>query len=183
MQKMGSALILIILGLIVLGFPLLGLIPFSLITGFIVLILGIGLILGGIAEMGESAGMGILEVILGVIALILGIGFDIQPCIIQLCSRIIGLHSWPVLDSCRYNWSNFKSRRKQMERSYSHHNRYNIPDRGSIHSKSNVFRNFNWSMVINYRYFNAFHERLKQIKISNTLSYFFIFFTKFSRNF
>jgi uncharacterized membrane protein HdeD (DUF308 family) len=88
MQKMGSALILIILGLIVLGFPLLGLIPFSLITGFIVLILGIGLILGGIAEMGESAGMGILEVILAVIALILGIGFIFNP---GLFSFVAGL--------------------------------------------------------------------------------------------
>ena len=58
MQKTGTALVLIILGLIVLAFPLLGLIPLSLITGFLVLILGIGLLIGGIIQMGESAGSG-----------------------------------------------------------------------------------------------------------------------------
>lgn len=88
MQKTGMAILLIILGLIVLAFPLLGLIPFSIISGFIVLILGIGLILGGIAEMGESAGMGILELILGIIALILGIGFIFNP---GLFSFVAGL--------------------------------------------------------------------------------------------
>lgn len=88
MQKTGSAILLIILGLIVLAFPLLGLIPFSIISGFIVLILGIGLILGGIAEMGESVGMGILELILGIIALILGIGFIFNP---GLFSFVAGL--------------------------------------------------------------------------------------------
>jgi len=75
MQKMGSAIILIILGLIVLAFPLIGLVPAAVLTGFLVLILGLGLLFGGIAEMGESAGLGILEIILGIIAFILGIGF------------------------------------------------------------------------------------------------------------
>jgi len=75
MQKMGSAIVLIILGLIVLAFPLLGLVPAAVLTGFLVLILGLGLLFGGIAEMGESAGLGILEIILGIIAFILGIGF------------------------------------------------------------------------------------------------------------
>ncbi len=86
MQKTGTALVLIILGLIVLAFPLLGLIPLSLITGFLVLILGIGLLIGGIAQIGESAGSGILLIILGIIALILGIGFIFNP----------GLFSWLV---------------------------------------------------------------------------------------
>jgi len=72
---MGSAIILIILGLIVLAFPLIGLVPAAVLTGFLVLILGLGLLFGGIAEMGESAGLGILEIILGIIAFILGIGF------------------------------------------------------------------------------------------------------------
>lgn len=64
--------------------PLLGIIPLSLIAGFIVLFLGLGLILSGIATMGESFGMGILEIILGIIALVLGIGFIFNP----------GLFSW-----------------------------------------------------------------------------------------
>lgn len=93
MQKIASALILIVLGLIVLAFPLLGLIPLSLISGFIVLILGIGLLLGGIAEMGENASMGILEVILGIIALVLGIGFIVNP---GLFSWLVGFIVWIV---------------------------------------------------------------------------------------
>lgn len=93
MEKNGSAIILIILGLIVLAFPLLGIIPLSLITGFIVLFLGIGLLLAGITEMGESAGLGILEIILGIIALILGIGFIFNP---GLFSWLVGLIVWIV---------------------------------------------------------------------------------------
>lgn len=93
MEIKGSAIILIILGLIVLAFPLLGIIPLSLITGFIVLFLGIGLLLAGIAEMGESAGLGILEIILGIIALILGIGFIFNP---GLFSWLVGFIVWIV---------------------------------------------------------------------------------------
>ena len=89
MQKMGSAIILIILGLIVLAFPLLGLVPAAVLTGFIVLFLGLGLLLGGISEMGESAGLGILEIILGIIALILGIGFIFNPALFAFVAGLI----------------------------------------------------------------------------------------------
>jgi len=81
MQKMISAIILIILGLIVMAVPILGILPVALITGFLVLILGIGLLLGGIIELGESAGLGVLEIVLGVIALILGLGFIFSPAL------------------------------------------------------------------------------------------------------
>ncbi len=93
MQRNVIALILIILGLIVLAFPILGLLPISIITGFIVLILGLGLLFGGIRELGESAALGILEVILGIIALILGIGFIVNPA---LFSFVAGLLVWIV---------------------------------------------------------------------------------------
>jgi hypothetical protein len=93
MQKTGTALVLIILGLIVLAFPILGLIPLSLITGFLVLILGIGLLIGGIIQMGESVGLGILEIILGIIALIMGIGFIFNP---GLFSWLVGFIVWIV---------------------------------------------------------------------------------------
>jgi uncharacterized membrane protein HdeD (DUF308 family) len=79
--------------LIVLAFPLLGLIPLSLITGFAVLFLGVGLLLSGIAEMGESAGLGILEIIFGIIALILGIGFIFNP---GLFSWLVGFIIWII---------------------------------------------------------------------------------------
>ena len=93
MQKTGTALVLIILGLIVLAFPLLGLIPLSLITGFLVLILGIGLLIGGIVQIGESTGLGILLIILGIIALILGIGFIFNP---GLFRWVVGFIVWIV---------------------------------------------------------------------------------------
>ncbi len=89
MQKMGSAIILIILGLIVLAFPVLGLVPAAILTGFLVLFLGLGLLLGGIIEMGESAGLGILEIILGIIALILGIGFIFDPALFAFVAGLI----------------------------------------------------------------------------------------------
>jgi uncharacterized membrane protein HdeD (DUF308 family) len=94
MQKMGSAIVLIILGLIVLAFPLLGVIPIALITGFLVLILGFGLLFGGIIELGESEGLksaslGSLEIILGIIALVLGLGFIYNPSLFAITAGFI----------------------------------------------------------------------------------------------
>lgn len=93
MQKNATALIMIVLGLIILIFPMLGLIPLSLITGFIVLILGLGLLISGINDMGESKSVGIAELILGIIALVLGIGFIFSP---DLFSWLVGLIVWIV---------------------------------------------------------------------------------------
>jgi hypothetical protein len=78
-QKTGTALVLIILGLVVVAFPVLGLVSASIIYGFIILLLGIGLIVAGLWEMEESAGLGIVELVLGIIALILGIGCIFNP--------------------------------------------------------------------------------------------------------
>ena len=77
MQKMGVALILIVLGLIVIVISLLSLVPVSLISIFLLTMLGIGLILDGIYEISEIDGssLGIPLLILGIISLILGIGF------------------------------------------------------------------------------------------------------------
>lgn len=76
MQKMGVALTLIVLGLIVIVFSLLSLVPVSVISKFLLIMLGIGLILDGIYEIGEinGASLGIPILILGIISLILGIG-------------------------------------------------------------------------------------------------------------
>jgi membrane protein HdeD len=95
MQKMAIALILIILGLIVIAFPLLGLVPVVFLSGFLVLMLGIGLILAGIKEMGESEGasLGIPVLILGIIALILGIGFIFSPA---LFAWVLGFIVWII---------------------------------------------------------------------------------------
>jgi uncharacterized membrane protein HdeD (DUF308 family) len=79
MEKRKMALLLIILGIIVLAFPLLGVLPFSILTGFGVLLLGIGLILAGYVDIKTSKALGIIEIILGVLAIILGVGFIFNP--------------------------------------------------------------------------------------------------------
>ncbi len=89
MQKMGIAIILIILGLIVLAFPVLGVVPAAVITGFLVLIFGLGMLLGGLFEISESVSLGILEIILGIIALVLGIGFIFNPALFAFLAGLI----------------------------------------------------------------------------------------------
>ena len=88
MERSGSAIVLIILGIIVLLFPLLGIIPLAVLTGVAVLFLGIGLLIAGVSEMGTSAGMGIVEIILGIIALILGIGFIFNPALFSFVAAL-----------------------------------------------------------------------------------------------
>lgn len=88
MEKTGNAIILIILGLIVLAFPLLGVIPFSVLTGVAVLFLGLGLLFMGAGSMGESAVMGIIELILGFLALILGLGFIFNPALFSFVAAL-----------------------------------------------------------------------------------------------
>ncbi|MCZ3366315.1 MULTISPECIES: DUF308 domain-containing protein [Methanobacterium] len=88
MEKTGNAIILIILGLIVLAFPLLGVIPFSVLTGVAVLFLGLGLLFMGAASMGESLVMGIIELILGFLALIFGLGFIFNPALFSFVAAL-----------------------------------------------------------------------------------------------
>lgn len=73
------AIVLIILGIIVLAFPLLGVLPFSILTGLGVLFLGIGLILAGYVDIKTSKALATIEIILGVLAFILGVGFIVYP--------------------------------------------------------------------------------------------------------
>ena len=79
MRNREIGLILIFIGLIVMIFPILGVIPFSLITGFIVSFIGIGLLLASIILIEESKVWGIMAVILGILTLSLGIGFIVNP--------------------------------------------------------------------------------------------------------
>lgn len=88
MQKIGSALILIVLGLIIIAFPLLGVIPFSVLTGLAVLFLGVGLLAAGITSMGESRALGIVELTLGVLAIILGMGFIFNPSLFSFVAAV-----------------------------------------------------------------------------------------------
>jgi len=79
MQKIGSALILIVLGLIIIAFPLLGVVPFSILTGLAILFLGVGLLAVGITSMDTNKSWGIAALILGILAIILGLGFIFIP--------------------------------------------------------------------------------------------------------
>jgi membrane protein HdeD len=89
MQKNSLAIILIILGIIVLAFPLLGLVPLSVLTGLGVAFLGIGLILAGFSDRVESSGLGLLEIVLGIIALVLGLGFILNPGLFSFVAGLI----------------------------------------------------------------------------------------------
>jgi len=87
-KKIGSALVLIVLGLIIIAFPVLGVIPFSVLTGLAVLFLGVGLITAGLTTLDENNGMGIVELTLGVIAIILGIGFIFNPSLFSFVAAV-----------------------------------------------------------------------------------------------
>lgn len=89
MGKNATGILLIILGLIVLALPLAGLIAVSLLTGFGVALLGIGLLIFGYRDMKESTALGVIELILGIIALILGIGFMVNPALFSFVAGLI----------------------------------------------------------------------------------------------
>lgn len=87
-RKNGSALILIVLGLIIIAFPVLGIVPFSVLTGLAVLFLGVGLITAGLTTLDENRTMGIVELTLGVLAIILGIGFIFNPSLFSIVAAV-----------------------------------------------------------------------------------------------
>ncbi len=87
-RKNGSALILIVLGLIIIAFPVLGIVPFSVLTGLAVLFLGVGLITAGLTTLDENRAMGIVELTLGVLAIILGIGFIFNPSLFSIVAAV-----------------------------------------------------------------------------------------------
>ncbi len=87
-KKIGSALVLIVLGLIIIAFPVLGIVPFGILTGLAVLFLGVGLIAAGITTLEENSAMGIVELTLGVLAIILGIGFIFNPSLFSFVAAV-----------------------------------------------------------------------------------------------
>lgn len=89
MGKNAIAILLIILGLIVLAVPLLGVIPISLLVGFGVALLGLGLLFAGVVDVRESSGLGLLEIVMGILALILGLGFIVNPGLFSFVAGLI----------------------------------------------------------------------------------------------
>ncbi len=69
--------------------PLLGLIAVSILAGFALALLGIGLIVVGNGDMKRSSSLGLLEIILGIIALILGLGFIINPALFSFVAGLL----------------------------------------------------------------------------------------------
>jgi len=93
MEKKRISLIFIILGLAVIALPLLGLISVSLITGFIIIFAGLGLITGGSFDMHDTRNSRILKVGLGLILTFIGMVFAVSP---EIFSSIVGLLIWLV---------------------------------------------------------------------------------------
>lgn len=89
MKNMVTGLLAIILGLIIIAFPLAGVIAVSVLAGFAVLILAIWFLLAGIMEMESSKTVGILYVILGLIALIFAFGLIFNPALISFISGLV----------------------------------------------------------------------------------------------
>jgi membrane protein HdeD len=87
-KKIGSALVLIVLGVIIIAFPVLGVVPFAVLTGLAVLFLGVGLIAAGLTTLDENKGMGAVELTLGVLAIILGIGFIFNPSLFSFVAAV-----------------------------------------------------------------------------------------------
>jgi membrane protein HdeD len=81
MKNVVLGLLAIILGLIVLAFPLAGLVAASVLTGFVVLMIAVWLLIVGGSQMEVSKTAGILNVILGIIVLIVGIGLIFSPAL------------------------------------------------------------------------------------------------------
>ncbi|HHY00984.1 MAG TPA: DUF308 domain-containing protein [Methanothermobacter sp.] len=83
------ALLAIILGLLVMAFPLAGLVAAGVLTGFVVLMIAIWLLIVGASQMDISKTAGILNVILGIIVLIVGIGLIFSPALFAFLTAFL----------------------------------------------------------------------------------------------
>ncbi|BDZ67821.1 DUF308 domain-containing protein [Methanobacterium ferruginis] len=81
MKNVIVGILAIILGLIVLAFPLAGLVAASVLTGFVILMIAIWLLIVGGSQLETSKTAGILNLILGIIVLIIGIGLIFSPAL------------------------------------------------------------------------------------------------------
>jgi len=79
----------IILGVLVIAFPLVGVVAASFITGFAVIMLAIWFLIAGVAEMYVDRVVGILTLILGIIALIIGFGLLLNPALFAFLTGIV----------------------------------------------------------------------------------------------
>ncbi|BBL61804.1 MAG: DUF308 domain-containing protein [Methanobrevibacter arboriphilus] len=79
MKKSMLSILAIVLGLIIIAFPMLGLIGAQAIIGVAVLLMGVFLLISGISEVDYSPSRGIATVIIGILILILGLILLFSP--------------------------------------------------------------------------------------------------------
>lgn len=79
----------IILGILIMIFPVVGVVALSVLAGFAVIILAIWFIIAGATEIEYSRLVGVLFLILGIIALIIGFGLVFNPAVFAFLTGII----------------------------------------------------------------------------------------------
>lgn len=79
----------IILGILVIAFPVVGVVAASFIAGFAVIMLAIWFLIAGVSEMYVSRLVGILYLILGIIALIIGFGLIFNPALFAFLTGVV----------------------------------------------------------------------------------------------
>ncbi|OQD59611.1 hypothetical protein MBBAR_1c00050 [Methanobrevibacter arboriphilus JCM 13429 = DSM 1125] len=79
MKKSMLSILAIVLGLIIIAFPMVGLIGAQAIIGVAVLLMGVFLLISGISEVDYSPSRGIATVIIGILILILGLILLFSP--------------------------------------------------------------------------------------------------------
>lgn len=79
----------IILGILIMVFPVAGVVAASFVAGFAVIMLAIWFLIAGVAELQVSRLVGVLLVILGIIALIIGFGLVFNPALFAFLTGII----------------------------------------------------------------------------------------------
>lgn len=89
MRNSMMGILAIILGLIVMAFPVAGVVAASFIAGFAVIMLAIWFLIAGVAEIHDSTLVGILYVILGIIALIIGFGLVFNPTLFAFLTGFV----------------------------------------------------------------------------------------------
>lgn len=89
MRNVIMGILAIILGILVIAFPVAGVVAVSLIAGFAVIMLAIWFLIAGVAEMYVNRLVGILNVILGIIALIIGFGLLFNPALFAFLAGLV----------------------------------------------------------------------------------------------
>ena len=101
------SVIAIILGLIIIAFPLVGVIASADILGLSVLLLAIFLLSNGIAEVDYNQTRGLLNIVLGIIMLVVSLGLIFNPTIfafltaLTVLSQLVQLHHTHIILICQ----------------------------------------------------------------------------------